>query len=321
LKAAASRHYCTYFDRRYLLRGLALHASLAAHGNNFVLEVLCLDKLTLDLLTRLRLPGVRLISLAELEACDPELLVVKAGRPAVEYIWTLTPSWIRFVMQTNPSAGLVTYLDADLWFYSSPEPLFEELGAKSISLIPHRFAKDVARMTASSGVFNVGMMSFRDDGPARVALGWWRDRCLEACYSQSRDGVFGDQKYLDDWPQRFSGVCIIRHKGANLAPWNIDNYKIAARNGQLWVDEQPLIFYHFHQLERLSKNWFRSGVPIARRNIDLIYRPYLAAMQAALATIWSVQSNYTDAVFRPSLSRVLSWCYYRQLTFMRSAWP
>ena len=37
--------------------------------------------------------------------------------------------------------NLITYLDADLLFYSSFEPIFNEIGNSSIAIIEHRFAK------------------------------------------------------------------------------------------------------------------------------------------------------------------------------------
>ena len=53
------------------------------------------------------------------------------------------------------------------------------------------------------------------------------------------------QKYLDTWPNRFPGVVVVRHQAANAAPWNISNYMVREDKGGVWVDEEPLIFFHF----------------------------------------------------------------------------
>src|SRR5439155_1472389 len=60
------------------------------------------------------------------------------------------------------------------------------------------------------------------------------------------------QKYLDDWPSRFQRVAVLQHKGANLAPWNLANYTIRANGDRVLVDEDPLIFFHFHRLRQIE---------------------------------------------------------------------
>ena len=89
------------------------------------------------------------------------------------------------------------------------------------------------------------------------------------------DGRFAEQKYLDNWPTRFEGVKVLQHKGANLAPWSLPNYEIRQEGGKVWIDGQPLIFFHFHNFKQINCWIYDSGVgrfsaalsPVARRTI------------------------------------------------------
>lgn len=279
-------HFCTYFDRNFFVKGLTLYRSLVEHVvSPFTLWVLCLDDLTYEALVKLAPKGVRPISMSEFEFGDSVLLQAKSNRSRVEYFFTCTPSLPLWVLNHNPEADLVSYLDADLFFFSSPAPIFKELNGGSVLIIEHRFADD-QRHLEKHGKYNVGLVSFRNDASGQECLEWWRDRCLEWCYDRVEDGRFADQKYLDDWPQRFRNVVVLRHKGANVAPWNVFQYRLSTQNDRVLVDEQELIFYHFHRLKRFNR-WFcdpgllhfRSS-PLSGELRNLIYRPYLRALNA-----------------------------------------
>ncbi len=66
------------------------------------------------------------IRLADFE--DDALRAAKQTRNALEYCWTCTPSVALWVLRHRPELESVTYVDADLMFFSDPEPLFDELG-------------------------------------------------------------------------------------------------------------------------------------------------------------------------------------------------
>jgi len=246
-------HFCTYFDRHYLVRGLALYRSLKDHAAPFTLWVLCFDDFTYAALVKMNLPELRPVSLQEFEHGDAALQAAKTTRTVVEYFFTCSPSWIRYVMNQLPGeAQVVTYLDADLFFYSSPAPLFEELGRESILIIAHRFPERLKHLE-QFGIYNVGFLSFRKDQYARECLDWWRERCLDWCYDRPEVGHFADQKYLDEWPSRFRQVVVAPNKGANLAPWNWARYRIEVHDHAVTVDGESLIFYHFHGLKLLNR--------------------------------------------------------------------
>src|ERR1700676_2151838 len=122
----AVAHYCTYFDQRYLPRALALYASLRRHCVPFRLWVLCLDDKTYSMLGSLALADVIALRLDELEAYDAALLAVKRARSTIEYYYTCTPALTLWLLETRPEMEVLTYLDADLYFFSSPDFLFDE---------------------------------------------------------------------------------------------------------------------------------------------------------------------------------------------------
>lgn len=272
-------HFCTYFDSQYLACGLALHQSLKRHCPAFKLWVLCLDDETYAFLSRLNLPEVQLLTVERLERDDPSLIEAKTDRSRLEFYFTSTAPLLLSILKNNPQVERITYLDADLFFFSDPAPLFGEMGDHSIAIIAHRFAAPL-RHFERYGIFNVGWVSFKRDDRGLKCLRWWRERCLEWCCYRVEGERFGDQKYLDDWPKRFRGVIVLEHKGANLAPWNVANYRLSVRRHKVFVDDQPLIFFHFHGLKQLT-GWLydiqleRYLVKPSKIVIKEIYAPYL----------------------------------------------
>lgn len=266
-------HFCTYFDHRYLPRGLALYQSLKQHCSSFQLWVLCLNQACYDVLSQLNLPDINLISLEDFERGDEKLLTAKQNRTLIEYYFTCTPSLPLFVLNKCPEVDLITYLDSDLFFFSTPEPIYQEIADSSIAIIEHRFSPDL-RDQEKFGIYNVGWLSFRRDADGLTCLQWWRERCIEWCYDQLETERFADQKYLDDWPTRFPNVVVLQHKGANLAGWNSDNYKIYAKGNRIWVDRQPLIFFHFHGFNQLKMgtHYINPGINVKRYSDAVIFQ-------------------------------------------------
>ena len=318
--------FCTLFDANYLARALVLYRSLAETGSDFRLRAFCMDDESHAALTRLDLPGLLPVSLAELEAHDPELAAVKPSRTPVEYYWTATPAVCLYCLEREPELEAITYLDADLMFFADPEPVFDELGDGSVLITPHRFASRVEEQSESNGVYNVQFLTFRRTDDGLAAVRWWRDRCLEWCYARAEDGKFGDQKYLDDWPERFAGVHVVEHPGAGLAPWNVEGHALEARNGSVLVDGRPLVFYHFHKLclfrpatgpaplpdpygvvrSRPPLAWTTgSANPVSPVERRLIWRPYVRRVAAAIEEIRRVDPTI-DGLIDPLPAREIA---------------
>lgn len=280
------QHYCTYFDSRFLPRGLALYRSLLRHASPFVLHVLCLDDQAHDQLTAMALPSLRPMRLSDLEQADPALVEARGNRTRIEYYFTLTPVLPLHILDNVPDVEAITYLDSDLYFFASPQAIFDEMGDRSVAIIEHRYPDHLAHYL-THGRFNVGWITWRNDAQGRACLNWYRQKCLEWCHDRVEPDRYADQKYLDVWPDLFEDVAVIEHKGANLAPWNLSRYTIARRGDTVLVDQQPLLFFHFHRLRTVRSYLFDPGLDhygvaenqtITRR----IYGPYLRELRELL---------------------------------------
>lgn len=262
-------YFCTYFDNNYLDRGLALYQSLTEQCQPFRLWILCLDDEVYRTLIEMNLPEVTLIPMSVFEWNDDKLKEAKLNRSLVEYYFTITPVLISKILDTNPSIDTLTYLDADVYFFAPIEPLYKELEKGSVLIVGHNFSQS-RKYLEKYGIYNVGLLSFRNNKNGLTCLNWWKERCLEWCYDRLEDGKFADQKYLDDWPERFVGVIVCQNKGVGVAPWNIEDYT-----------GQPIIMYHYHGLKRVNKKMWDIDVSgytdkkVSKKTIDSIYCPYL----------------------------------------------
>ena len=288
----APRQFCTLFDRNYLVKGVAMLRSIALHSPGARIRVLCMDDTTQALLRHLAIPGVVTLPLAAVETED--VLAAKKTRSISEYCWTLSAVLMWHVIQSDSDIDLLTYLDADLLFFSSVEPVFDDIGSASIAAIEHRYTARLAHL-AVYGRFNVQWVSIRRDAEGLACLKKWRDQCVEWCFAVVEDGKLGDQKYLDAWPDEYPHFHSVRHVGAGVAPWNYPRYRISASAGRLYVDAAILVFYHFHQFQMLdggrydycSSNYTQDGPPP-----ELIYGKYREALVAALADIHRLEPAF-----------------------------
>lgn len=266
--------YCTYFDKDFLQKGLSLHSSLLKFRPDAILWILAFDKYTEKILKKMKLKGVKIISLSEFE--DSKLLAIKNSRNRVEYIWTCTPSWALFVLKKS-KANYVVYLDADFYFYSDVLPGVKEIGNKSILAVEHRFPPGREHIAKDSGRFNVGFNIFTNNKIGINCLNRWRKQCLDWCYWRNEDGKLGDQMYLDEWPKLYSSELVISQNiGVDTAPWNVSQYKVSKRKDGVYINNEILICYHFHQFQVLGPDNFSRvlGYTLSKEVVKYIYEPY-----------------------------------------------
>lgn len=289
------RHFCTVFDKNFLTRGLALYFSLVEHSSDFSLWILCMDSESYSLLEKLNLPNIKLLRLRDVE--DEDLLRIKTDRTTQEYCWMMSSSLPLFLLE-KVGLYIITYLDADMSFFRNPQEIYDEFGSNSIMITPHWYPTENDPKKKQSGIYNVGMMIFRNDPNGLACLRWWKAKCIKWCYARYEDGKFGDQLYLNDWPERFKGVCVLKNQGADIASWNIRGYEILEKNNGLWLKvknsgkEFPVTFYHYHGLKFfLTRSRKIRPYPVTVLH-KKIYAQYLQGLEKGYSMIWAIDPSW-----------------------------
>jgi hypothetical protein len=269
--------------------------SLSKHCSNYHLYVFAFDEKCHAVLNELNLPNITVISLTEFE--DANLLAVKPSRSRVEYFWTCTPATILFCVEKF-KLDHCTYLDADLCFYSDPIILFEEMGEKSVLIVEHRYTPGFD-YSETCGKYNVQYMVFKNNNAGLEVLRWWYYACLDWCYSRFEDGKLGDQKYLDDWAERFKQVHVLQNEGGGVAPWNVQQYRIVQSNPIIFANRKTkfqfaLVFYHFHNLAFYTNNLVQFTTPLLILSGQVqkkIYYPYVRMLLRIADTIRNIDNE------------------------------
>jgi hypothetical protein len=240
--SSGARVYCTLFDSYYLSRGLLMLESLRLVSKLPPrIYVFCFDEATFTILTKLALPGVIPVSLKEFET--EALLRVKQERTKGEYCWTCTPHVLKHVLEKRGEPEC-TYLDADLFFYADPDQAIPNGQNELVLITEHRYTPEYDQ-SKTSGRFCVQFVTFKNEPHSQALLKQWGDQCLEWCFARHEEGRFGDQFYLDAWPEKGTWVVISKDPRVGVAPWNIQQYGES--------DPDPY-FYHFHAVK-----WFSDG--------------------------------------------------------------
>ena len=284
--------FCTLFNSAYLDKGMVLIESLKAVSPKSYLYVFAFDDKCFEILSNLNYDNVILVSLAEFE--NELLLKLKKERSSRAYCWTCTPFTIKHVLE-NYNEKECTYIDADMYFYSDPQVLLDEIKEDNcdVGIVEHRFGRGKVQeqQLEIAGKYCVEFNTFKNNENGLRVLNYWADKCAECCTddtSQSKDGKFGDQMYLNDWLQRFDRIHVMKNHGGGMAPWNIYRYRLTKNSNKDSIEFRDiqdkgiynLVFYHFHGMTSYVDNSFdisvfgRYGYP-QKKLVKRIYNPYI----------------------------------------------
>jgi hypothetical protein len=239
--------------------------------------VVCHDAETEKLALDLNFPPSAVIKLSALLLKYPELAEAKEDRSGIEFIFCLTPYVIRYILDVI-EYGEVVYIDADMQVTGTPENLFLETRESDFAITSHNFLPRLQELS-EFGRFNVGVIFVRSSSESNNLLIWWSKKCIESTSIHSTNpDVFGDQKYLDQFPKIYPELTVYENPGINSAPWNCDG--VIIRDGSLTrTDGHQIETFHFSGLS-YNKYFFvsgfnRYGMRLPKSIRVNLYQPYV----------------------------------------------
>lgn len=305
-------YYCSIASSDYIYKVLALYNSMVKHDKKFKFFIICMNEEVIGRLKALGLENAELIPIQDIEAVYPELIEIRKIRNNKEYAWTVKPSAIMYILGRNDYIDHILWLDGDTMFLSDPSPIYSEWGQHSILLTEERYSGKYEFMSRIYGVYNTGLLGFKRDANSFECLKWLQARLNEWCYDRMENGLWSDQMYVNDWPQRFKDVRVIKNLGINMTPfilWRLtleEKSSVVARNEGVYVRNNRLILFHYYGFRYKNSNkydlcYYRNW-KFSAAVVQSIYKPYINAYEAALKKINKVavvkaDKNYSTHCF------------------------
>ena len=272
--------------------------------DQFHLYVLAMDERTQRILKGIELESATVLYYKDIMA--ENLGNVLEDRIGPSFFWTFTPIVIEYVLKEQ-NEQWCTYIDADCYFFRDPVAVFDEIekGDYSVGIIEHRYRKDAdyEKWVSLDGRFNVAFNTFRNEKYSLKILEDWKNQCIDCCTNTPTGENFGDQLYLNEWPDKYDRVYIVEDEGIDVAPWNVNEYRIIKEGDMYRVQKDDksfeLVMYHFHAISFLSNrivslNLWNPKKRKESKNLFDIYRDYVLDYRIREKEINCVESYSSD---------------------------
>lgn len=242
-------HACSIVARNYLPQARVLASSWARYHPGAPLELLILDDVDGSVDDEDEpFVVVRPDELAMDEATWQEMAFIYE---VTELATAVKPPLLELLRSRH--GGAVAYIDPDIEIFGPLDQAAALAGQHGIVLTPHMLEPmddDNRRPSEQDilgcGVYNLGFICV-GDGSERF-LEWWGQRLRYFAIVDFRSSLFTDQRWVDFVPGYFDFVAL-RNPAYNVGYWNLPERVLHEEAGGWYVDDEPLVFFHYSGYE------------------------------------------------------------------------
>jgi hypothetical protein len=315
---ASNINLCTIFDENYALQGLTMINSANKYFSGKInWHILALTSKCEVNLEKLNLSSTTIYSLSDIKSVD--LPKLSQGRKWSEFCFASGPIFLSFLSSILNDGDILGYVDADCYFFNDINLGLDNFSQDiEIQIHEHRFSNDRIEWLQKSGRFNVGLVIGSVGETFRKCLTRWQKQVIEDSSVDETRGTCGDQKYLDEWPNLYESLQIMKSHGMGVAPWNLNGTVIEKDGYSFFADSDPLIFFHFHGLQIYLLKW-RVGIWAPAPGYTFTNSSYLPIYSKYLVDLHQASNTYKNLFkFRKTkfnLKNLISLFFNRNLRF------
>lgn len=238
---------CTVADSKYLAQGLVLFESIKNKTSiPFNFHFLCINEEDYKKYNT-KIDGVIFYNVKEF--IQKSKTLKKLFDTDYRYFCWALASFFSYYLLEYEKCPSILYIDSDICFYKDIQSLLNKFIDKDCTIFRHRQFELTSNRP--EGLYNVGIVYFKNNKNGIRVSGWWADAVLNKKYPSL--ATCGDQKYLEYFPQLIGKENIyIDGDVGHGAPWLWQLYQLDdINNGWItWGDQnQEYYFSHFSQFK------------------------------------------------------------------------
>lgn len=302
-----SPNFCTHFSSSYIPQGVALLFSVKKQYPDSKIWVMPLDNMTRLTLLDLDIENVFVLNKDDSPEIFENFDHFRLERSFAESVFSIKSQIIEYVLTESDENEITFYLDADTFLFA-PFELPANFNEASIFLSPHYFTP-LSIKSVNSGMYNAGLVGFRNNDFGCAAVRHWITLCKEWCFVVPDSGRYADQKYLEEIATKWNPEVGILEYGNNFGTWSFSqNLRVERRNQDIYIDDKKVTSFHFHGL-RISKLLLRTGISMyghfsSEKEIKkLIYARYRMSINHVLGLLFELNKDgrYRNEDFFPKV--------------------
>ena len=253
------------------------------------------------------------VSLQDLNYSDEEIVNLTFKYNIIEFNTCIKPQAILYLL--NKGYQTVIYLDPDIECYNSFEQLLLDTKNQSIIVTPHKMTEKENpliedKQFLNNGIYNLGFLAINNKVESRKFLDWWDKKLRKECYIHYEEGLATDQIWVVLASTIFEGFCVYKNEGVNVAYWNIHERKIEKMNNNYFVNNLPLVFFHFSSLSLTCNQSFLKSIDDIQPGFKNFYNEHVKKVKCfdfdLFCNIPYSFSTYSDGSIIPKGHR---WLY------------